>query len=478
MRLPRRVGADAAVRRQQLDAPFENELAPAQPDVVTLLTVYLFLLVALPSRLTVAPLGAAGTPTQLIGLLALLWWIFYEIQRTTSSAVGAQPVRAMYVVMACAFAASYLAAMTRPIDAVESSSADLGMVATAAWGGVLLLANDGIFSWQRMHVLLRRMAMAGGAIATLGIIQFVTGDALVDKIAIPGLRPNINLTGVALRNGFNRPAGTALHPIEFGAVISMILPIALTLALNDRSRNLLRRWYPVVAMALAAVLSISRSALIASLLALVLLAASWSRTRRLIGAAAVLGLGSAVFLTIPGLLGALLGLFTGIGDDSSAQSRSGSYAIAAEFIARSPLVGRGLFTFQPRYRILDNQYLGLMIDVGALGLMSFVALIVAGLWCARAVRRHTAEAYTREVAQSLVGSIAAGASGLALFDGFSFPMSAGLFFLILGLSGALWRLARSSPPSGLASTSPASRLSAQRRARRGWFSAAGRSLNS
>ncbi|MCD9196885.1 O-antigen ligase family protein [Aeromicrobium wangtongii] len=418
-----------------------------RPDAVTLITVYLLLLVVIPSRLTVAPLGAAGSPAQLVGLLALGWWIFYEVQRTTQDPPGARPVRVMYIATACAFFASYVVAMSRPIDGTESSSADLGMVATAAWGGVLLLTNDGVASWDRLYVLLRRLSLAGGAIALLGIVQFATGEALVDKISVPGLRANVDLTGIALRNGFNRPAGTALHPIEFGAAISMILPVALTMALNDRDRGAIRRWFPVVAIGFASGLSISRSALIASLVALVLLGVSWNPMRRLVGGLVVLVFGGAMFLTVPGLLGSLLGLFTGLGDDSSAQSRSGSYDIAGEFIARSPVFGRGLFTFLPRYRILDNQYLGLMIDVGILGLACFLGLIVAGMWCARAVRIHADDARTREIGQSLLAGIAGGACGFALFDGFSFPMAAGLFFLFLGLAGATWRLARTGPSS-------------------------------
>jgi O-antigen ligase len=416
--------------------------AGGRPDAVSLLSFYLLLLIAVPSRLTVGPLGAAGSPAQLVGLAALFWWLCYEIQRTTAPLPGPQPVRTMYVLMACAFLASYVAGMSRPIDAAESSMADLGIVTTAAWGGILLLANDGIGSMERCTVLMRRLALAGGAIATLGIIQFVTGTSFVDRISIPGLQANISLGGVALRNGFNRPSGTALHPIEFGSVIAMILPIALTLALNDRSRGWLRRWYPIGAIGIATALSISRSALIATLVALVLLSVSWDRARRIGAAAAVLFFGGALFMTVPGLLGSLVGLFTRIGNDSSALSRSNSYDIASEFIARSPIIGRGLLTFLPRYRILDNQYLGLLIEVGFAGFAIFIGLVVTAAWCARAVRVHSRDGYTRQLGQSLVASIGAGAAGLALFDGFSFPMSAGVFFLVLGLAGAMWRLER------------------------------------
>jgi O-antigen ligase len=417
-----------------------------RPDAVSLLSFYLLLLIAIPSRLTVAPLGAAGSPAQLVGLLALVWWLFYEIQRTTVGPLGPQSVRTMYVFLACAVLASYIASMSRPIDGTESSMADFGLVATAGWGGILLLANDGIGSMARFDVLMRRLAFAGGAIATLGIIQFATGASYVDQISIPGLRPNIPLHGVEIRNGFNRPAGTAIHPIEFGSVIAMILPIALTLALNDRSRGWLRRWYPIGAIGIAAALSISRSALIATFVGLVLLGVSWDRRRRLVATAVVLVFGGVLFMTVPGLLGTLTALFTGIGDDSSAESRSGSYGLAFEIVGRSPFVGRGLFTFLPRYRILDNQYLGLLIEVGVIGLAMFLALIVTAAWCARAVRLHSTDPATRQLGQALVASIGAGASGLALFDGFSFPMSAGLFFLVLGLAGGAWRLERAEHP--------------------------------
>lgn len=413
-----------------------------QPDAVSLLSFFVLLLVAVPSRLTVAPLGAAGTPAQLVGLVALTWWIYYEVQRTTAPVAGPQPVRTMYVLMGCAVLSSYVAAMSRPIDATESSMADLGIVTIVAWGGVLLLANDGIGSWERLKVLMRRLAFAGGALATLAIVQFATGTVFVDKIEIPGLRANLSLTGVSIRNGFNRASGTALHPIELGSVISMILPIALTIALNERSRGWVRRWYPVGAIGVATALAISRSALIATLLALVVLAVSWDRTRRTCAALVVLVFAGGLFMLVPGLLGSLMGMFTGIGNDSSAQSRSGSYGLALEFVERSPVIGRGLFTFLPRYRILDNQYLSLLIEMGVVGLVVVLGLILTAAGCARAVRQRARDPYNSQIGQALVASIIAGASGLALFDGFSFPMSAGLFFLMLGLAGAAWRLQR------------------------------------
>ena len=49
------------------------------------------------------------------------------------------------------------------------------------------------------------------------------------------------------------------------------------------------------------------------------------------------------------------------------------------------------------------------------------------------------ERETRDLGQALAGSIAAAGVGLATFDGLGFPMFSGLFFLLLGCIGALWR---------------------------------------
>jgi len=149
-----------------------------------------------------------------------------------------------------------------------------------------------------------------------------------------------------------------------------------------------------------------------------------------------------VGLLVPTMLGSIFGLFSAIGDDGSAQSRSGSYGLAMEFVDRYPVFGRGFSTFLPSYRILDNQYLGLLIETGVVGLLSFGALVVTAVVTARRARRLAPDTVTREIGQALTASIVAGAAGLALFDGIGFPMSASVFFLLLGISGAYYRLLR------------------------------------
>ena len=350
------------------------------------------------------------------------------------------------LIFAAAMGASYIAAMMRPISQAEVNTADLGLISLVGWIGIVLVANDGIPSIHRLHALLRRIAAAAAALAVLGIAQFATGQPLTDLIDIPGLSVNTAFSGVAAREGFTRPAGTAVHPIEFGVVLSAALPIALACAMTMTTRAWWRRWFPVTAIAIAIPLSISRSAIVGTIVCLAVLAPSWSKSARRVMYACVGVLVVAFFMTIPGFLGTLSGLFTGIGSDASAQSRTGSYAIAWEFIQQTPVVGRAFSTFLPAYWILDNQYLGLIIEAGLVGLLD-VGVFSWAQDPRRASRAVVAgDARHRQLGHALAVSVASAAVGCALYDLLAFPMSAGVLFLALGLCGAFWRLQRRSTP--------------------------------
>jgi O-antigen ligase len=149
----------------------------------------------------------------------------------------------------------------------------------------------------------------------------------------------------------------------------------------------------------------------------------------------------AVYVMVPGLLGTITHLFTGISGDSSARSRSGSFSLAFDFISRTPIFGRGFLTFLPAYRILDDQYLGLLIEIGVVGLIAYLGLLVSGVVGGLRLRR-TANQIDGLLGVSLAASVASALASFALFDAFSFPMAASLSFLMLGCVGALRRLAR------------------------------------
>jgi O-antigen ligase len=435
----------------------EASVRQARPDVVTALSVFVVVLMGLPSRLTVGALGGAGPPAILLGLVIGAWWVVDRLQRPDPDTVVRPRMRRWVIVVCVCVGISYVAAMTRAIAPSEVTTADLSTLALLSWMSVLVAGEAGITSQDRLDTLLRRIVFMGTLVAFVGLLQFLTGQLWIDRIQIPGLVTNQSLGDLGARGSFSRPSGTALHPIEFGAVLTMMLPLAINLALVDRARGWLRRWTPVAAIALLVVLSISRSAVICAVVGLIVAGLRWTPSVRRFAAVGALALLGFVFVTIPGMIGTLAGMFTSAGSDSSTLSRVDSYATAFAFIRQSPAFGRGLGTFLPTYRILDNQYLLLLIEVGVVGTMAVLALMLAGIRAAsRAAKLSRGPMIQR--CQALAAATSGGAVGLAFYDGFSFPMASGLLFLLLGLAGAQYRLVltaeRERPAAATPQTAP------------------------
>ncbi|WP_454851937.1 O-antigen ligase family protein [Promicromonospora soli] len=405
-------------------------------DMVTWLTVYVVLLFAVPSKLVIGPLGSAGAPSMVFGLVGLLLWVLMVVAAARAAPGRPRPIRIALGAFVAGAGVSYAIAMSRPIVSSEISPADVALLALLAWSGTLLLAHDGIRSAARLDVLVWRLALAGGALAVLGITQFALGELLVDQISIPGL----SLTSpfeFTERNGRYRPPGTATHPIEYGVLVAMLLPPALHVAFQHVERPRLLRWAPALALLVLIPLTGSRSTYVGAAVAVGVLIAGWPGPRRW----ALLGIGAAgavaVAVTAPGIATSMLGLFADADQDPSVASRTTSLSAAGDFIARDPLFGRGLGTFLPTYRIFDNQYILLLVTVGVVGTALFVGLWLATLRVLLRVRSTSGDDRTRSLATALAASVSAGFVSLSFFDAFAFPMTMGTLFLLIGLSGAL-----------------------------------------
>ncbi|MBT2587294.1 O-antigen ligase [Arthrobacter sp. ISL-95] len=421
-------------------------------DVSWFVIVYLLITCLVPSNLTITALGSVGRPTTLCGLLAFAWWLLYQLQRTTPTRAGVQAVRIAMVVFLAVALTSYSLAMLHGVPDSESSPADSGLIRLASWAGIFLLINDGLASRQTLIKVLRSLVLVGTATAVLGLMQFATGSSLVDWISIPGFSAASELTGVQFRGGFIRAAGMASHPLEYGVVLAASLPIAIALAVTDHAKDWLVRWLPVVIIAAAAVLSVSRSALIAFGFAVLALIPSWPKKIRRGALLLGIGLASGMYVLTPGMLGTLRGLFTVGSADPSISSRTSAYTTAFGMLANNPVVGRGFGTFLPDYVIVDNQFLGILVELGFTGLAAFVVLILCAIVCVWRARKLAADDQMRQVSQAVLASISAIALTFMFFDGLSFAMAASLFFFMLGISGALWRIARQTHPSETGAT--------------------------
>jgi len=196
-----------------------------------------------------------------------------------------------------------------------------------------------------------------------------------------------------------------------------------------------------VLIALAAWLSVSRSALIGLFIGLAVLALGWTRRTRILAVLTATAALIATYFFVPGMIGTIRGLFLGLENDSSANSRTNSLVVALDIAGRGSPLGRGFGTFLPEYQILDNQYLGLFIETGVIGLLTFISLIAAGAFCCLRVRKKTADPLLRNVSYGIFASVLSGAVTAAFFDALAFPISAAFLFLFIGLAGAIWTIA-------------------------------------
>jgi O-antigen ligase len=232
-------------------------------------------------------------------------------------------------------------------------------------------------------------------------------------------------------------------------LLSILLPLAIHNALHPTRPGLIRRWLPVATIATALGLSLSRSAYIGLLVALVILLVGWPRRTRwnVLVISVVLAVGMAG--VVPHLLRSVRSMFSNAKDDPSVASRTDSYSVAWQFFHESPWLGRGLGTFLPKYRIFDNNYLGLLVSTGVVGTAAFLALLATTVALLVRHRRRWSDERSRDLALSLVAGIVAGAVSLAFFDGFGFPMTMGTLFLTIGMAGALLRLRPEATPADL-----------------------------
>ncbi len=411
-------------------------------DAVTLLTVYLVLLFAVPSNLTLTALGSLGRPSLLWGVVLVVFWAVSRLQKHSHDVRPVrQPVRFAFAVLLVLALVSFAAALLRGQPADQVSPAFTALVRLLSWAGVLLVAIDGIRTMADLGRITRRIAIAAGLLAALGILQFLTKQTLLDFFNyLPGFSNTGG--GVLDRGGVTRASGTAIHPLEYATTLIGVFPLVIAAAIShgfrwQRARARLIWWLPVGLIAVSALVGVSRSAIIGFALAAVAMLPAVPRGYRALVVVAGAGLAALVVAAMPGLLSQTVALFAGAGTDPSAQSRVGGLDRAPEFIASSPFIGAGFGTFLPRYYIFDNEWVLIAVELGLLGAAAFAAVMVTAIWSALSARRHSQHDDVGLLGHALGAGVLVMGVMFAFFDGLSFPISAGTLFLLIGLCGSV-----------------------------------------
>lgn len=414
-------------------------------DAVSFLTVYAILLLCVPSHMTITALGTLGNLSVMWGLMGLAWWAYVKIQGLSPTLRGTAPVKIALSGFFGVVLLSYGLGQIMGIPSENSSWAEASLVRALSWAGVTLIAIDGITQRSRFMVLLRRLVWIGTLVAVLGLAQFATGQALIDTVTLPGFVSEPEYATVFDRSGFTRAAGTAAHPLAYGSMLVMLLPLSLTIASAERQMNIMLRWGPSVILGLAAITSMSRSVLVGLVVGLLLIFPTVPKKYRWLTLDCGLGLMVIISFTVPGMLSSLRDLFFGSGPESSTASRSDSVGPAVEIALRNPWLGQGLGTFMPTELILDNAFLLMFVELGILGLGSFLTLIYICAWSGITIWTHDPDAHFKAYSAGLLGAVISGLVNMAFYDALSFSMAAGLTFLIIGLCGAALGLHRQGP---------------------------------
>lgn len=422
-----------------VEAVLPRTVAPAPSrEGLRVLTAFVVVLFAFPAPMLIAALGQVGGPATLASIGCFMWWCWTIVNRSTPEPPSTGHVVrnvALGFLIVCVVVYAHSAATPFPAD--ERSVLDASLIRMFGSIGLICLAADGLRDAEQVWTLVTRIVYVLGAVCVIALVQSFTGEVWVDRISVPGLTPATGIE-IAQRGIITRPAGTSTHPIELSSVLAIGLPLGFAVAGHAGKLLRLRR---VIAVLIAVTLLLigSRTAIVCGTVGFVAMLFAWSGRTRLMAIGASFLVLCVAFVTLPGFLGTLTGMFLGAGDDPSVASRTDSYRIVGEFWSNHRWLGRGLGTFLPKYWILDNEYLILLVGAGVIGLAALIALILAAVAVAGRAASMATDDSLRQLCIAALGGTLAGAVSMALFDGFSFPQAAGMFFLCIGICAALPR---------------------------------------
>jgi O-antigen ligase len=420
-------------------------------DGTSLAVFYVLCLTLMPAKLAPRGIPLDIAPTLMVGLGLGVAWFCAQMVDTVGIAKSGNVVRTALFCYALTQLVTYGATTYAGLPGDELKATDRTIITLFSAVAVGLTLCDGVRGRAAVERVLKALVVGATIMAAIGAVQFLFGFDLVSRLnALPGLRSVADHGAILDRSSFRRPAGTAGHPIEYGVVCALALPLALYFGIREDAPKDERLWrwrVCLVVLAAGLMFSLSRSAILGAAVAGLVLFPTWSWRRRfrilmMSGLFVV-----AMRLFVHGIVGTLIALFTNFNNDVSIQGRESDYGPAMIEISRHLWLGRGVGTFLPeKYTWLDNQYLMTLVENGVIGLIAFVAVPLSGVYAALRVRAATRDPRLRELCATLIASLAVSLISAATFDLLSYAMITGLTFLLTGACAALLRDTRESRP--------------------------------
>jgi polysaccharide biosynthesis protein PslJ len=324
---------------------------------------------------------------------------------------------------------------------------------------------------RQLDRIVALLVIGGAIVAVASLVEWRTSQNLFNNMDryIPVLRldPTRILADDA-RGGRVRAYGSAEHPIALGAMLVLLLPLAVYLFRRNRQPL----WLGAVALlTFGALATGSRTA--AGMLAALLVSFLWMKRKETVRLLPMLvPLFVACQIVMPGTLGTFKAIIFPEGGSVIEEQKGGQGAgegrvadlgPSLEQWSRQPFLGQGfgsrLTSASDPFvnaRILDNQWLATLLEVGALGVLSLVWLFVRAVRMLARRAKNDATSYGWLLA-ALGAALTAYAVGLLTYDAFSFIQVTLVSFILLGLGAAALRLAgpeHAPPPSSIGHSRP------------------------
>ena len=402
---------------------------------VPVLIVLIIALLCVRQDNVVPSTGLGLSPAYLLALVAGICWLLGKGLRLTGIGSGALPVRLAVGGLLLTQVIGYLVALEHDAPVPDTSP----LLVPVILAGLAVFVLDTVHTAEEIERLVRWLVIAGAIGAGCAVLA-VAAHVDIAAITPPGLKATPELVQPIPRDGITRAQGTAAHPLELAAVMTVLFPLGVFCLFTARERG--TRWWPwLLALGLiggAGALSISRSFFVGLVVEFAILALYWPlrRTGVVLGCA-VAGV-VALLVAKGGVIGFFVKLFTqGSGDDSLLH-RTLARQVAYALINAHPLLGTGLGSYDTtRFPVLDNQYLGVLVETGVIGLLGFVAYLGAAAWAA-----FTRSSSHRDLGAALGAAIVAYAVINLILDTAGFLQISALAAILVGLTGALHRLRR------------------------------------
>lgn len=266
-------------------------------------------------------------------------------------------------------------------------------------------------------------------------VFYVLGGQLLHPIATVVPSPTNIHPSVA--EGRKTVVGPTKHGLALASLLTIALPFAVIKLQEVKTTRSRLKYLIVIALFLAASLATGRkTAIIAPVAAFAVLVAYNRRMLRW-APLAVVALIPVIHFAAPGALGTFDILATASSSDSTTQRISDYSGIAPDILSH-PIIGQGYGSLDSDnsrwYRILDNEYLGELFQVGFLGLLGYLAMVLAPLVTAHGVIRRAGGRAPPIVAAAAGCAAFAVVSGT--FDALSFSEAPYSFFFMAGLIAA------------------------------------------